>query len=121
MRGLLTSGLLGTMLLQQQEGAYLQKRRQWHTRSDVRDRVMVLTVEAADQMENLLPLRDGLAEVAELVGEALEAGAVLHDGHVALDDGVVLRVDVHGAGELASPWGSRREVRKRGRGAARKD
>ena len=61
---------------------------------------MVLTVEAAQEVEDLTWLRHGLAEVAKLIGECLQASAVLHDREIALDEGVVLGVDVHGARQL---------------------
>ena len=50
--------------------------------------------EAAQQVEDLLRLRDRLPEVAELISKVLQPGVVLHDGEVALNHGVVLGVDV---------------------------
>jgi hypothetical protein len=95
-----TSGLLRAVLLQHEEGTGLQKGGKRHKGGEVRDRTMVLAPEPANQVEDLLRLRHGLAEVAQLVSEALEPRAVLHDAHVALDDGMVLGVDVDSVGEV---------------------
>jgi hypothetical protein len=65
----------------------------------VRDGTVELRVEPMKEVEDLLHLRDGLAEVAELVGVGLHLGAVLHHRHLALDDYVVLSIDVDHAGQ----------------------
>lgn len=88
------------MLLQKKEGAHLEKRRERVLAGDVRDDGVVLAVEAAEEMEDLPWVSYRLAQITELVGEGLELGAELHHRHVALDDGVVLSVDVHRAGHL---------------------
>jgi hypothetical protein len=95
-----TSGLLRAVLLQHEEGTGLQKGGKRHKGGEVRDRTMVLAPEPANQVEDLLRLRHGLAEVAQLVSEALEPRAVLHDAHVVLDDGMVLGIDVDSVGEV---------------------
>lgn len=46
--------------------------------------VMVLPVEAAEEIEYLIRLRDGLADVPQTVGELLEVGAVVGDAEVPL-------------------------------------
>jgi hypothetical protein len=46
--------------------------------------VAVARVQAAEQVEHLTGLGDGVPNVAQVVGEALELGAVLVDAQVAL-------------------------------------
>ena len=59
--------------------------------------VTVLGVEAAQKVQNLTGLGDGLADVAQLVGDPLEGGAVLVDRRVTLDGGAELGLKVDGA------------------------
>ena len=66
----------------------------------VQNGTVVLATESMDHVEELLGLGDGLAEVAKLIGERLQASIVLHDRKIALDERVVLGVDVHGARQL---------------------
>jgi hypothetical protein len=96
----LTRRLLRAVFFQHEEGSDLQEGWQRHTRSDVWDRTVVLAPETTEQVEDLLRFGHRLAEVAELISEAFQARAVLHDGQVALNDSMVLSVDVHGAGKL---------------------
>ena len=60
----------------------------------------VLGGEAADQVQNLAWFRDGLADVAEGVGELLEPGGVLADRHVSLVEAAELRLKVDRTVEL---------------------
>ena len=62
--------------------------------------VAVLGIEPAEEIKHLARFRDGLSNVAELVGNALEGGAVLVNAGVALRDGVQLGLEVDGAGHL---------------------
>lgn len=60
----------------------------------------VLRVETTKHVEHLTWLRDGLADVAEVVGEGLELGAVVGDGHVTLVEVAELCLIEDGALEL---------------------
>ena len=46
--------------------------------------VAIFGAEAAEEVEDLAWLRDGVADIPELIDEALELGAVIMDGEVAL-------------------------------------
>jgi hypothetical protein len=75
--------------------------------------------EAAEEVENLTGLGDGMADVTQIVGEALELGAVVVDAQVALLDAAELRLEVDSMLELVvaeerldvAPEGERRGVR----------
>ena len=73
--------LLDMVLLQYEERADLQEGEEGSLRRDVRDGM----VELAPKVEDLVHLGDGLAELAELTGEALELGAVLYHSHLTLN------------------------------------
>ena len=53
---------------------------------DYRLYVAVFGMETTKKIENLAGLGDGVVDVAQIVSEAFELGAVLADGHVALLD-----------------------------------
>jgi hypothetical protein len=75
--------------------------------------------EAAEEVENLTGLGDGMADVAQIIGEALELGAVVVDAQVTLLDAAELRLEVDSTLELVvaeerldvAPEGERRGVR----------
>jgi hypothetical protein len=52
-------------------------------------------VETTEEVEDLAWLRNGVADVAKLVGEALEFGAVVANGEVTLLNGAKLRLQKH--------------------------
>jgi hypothetical protein len=59
--------------------------------------VAVAGIQTAEQVEDLTRLGDGMPDVAQIVGEALELGAVVSDAHVALLNAAELRLVVDGA------------------------
>ena len=68
--------------------------------SDHRLDVAVARVEAMEEVEDLARFGDRMADVPQLVGEALELGAVVVDGHVALLHGAELGLEEDGALQL---------------------
>jgi hypothetical protein len=62
--------------------------------------VAILRVEVAEEIEHLARLGHRLADIAEVVGELLEAGGVLGHAHVALVDGAELGLEVDRALQL---------------------
>ena len=66
-------------------------------RGDRQDRVAVLGTEPTQHVEDLARLAHRLADIAESIGELLEAPGVLGDVHVALHQIAELRLEVHGA------------------------
>ena len=68
--------------------------------SDHRLDVAVARVEATEVVEDLARFGDRMADVLQLVGEALELGAVVVDGHVALLHGAELGLEEDGALQL---------------------
>ena len=59
--------------------------------------VAKLGVEAAKKIEHLARLGDGVVDVAQLVGDPFEFGAVVVDGQVALHHGTQLDLEVDDA------------------------
>ena len=60
----------------------------------------VARAETSEQVENLAQLEDGVADVAKLIGEAFELGAVVVDGYVTLMKAAQLVLEVDGALEF---------------------
>jgi hypothetical protein len=56
---------------------------------------MISGIESPQQVEHLARFRDWVADVVEVVGEGLEAGAVVGDAHVALLQRAELGFKVH--------------------------
>ena len=76
--------VLGAELLKDEEGASaLEGVRRVLGRDHWLD-VAVLGAEAAEEIEHLAWLGDGMTNVTQLVGEPLQLRAVVIDGHVAL-------------------------------------
>jgi hypothetical protein len=81
--------------------------------------VFVLGIEAAKEVEDLAGLGDGVADVAEIVGEALELGAVIVNTQVALLQTAKFGLEVDSSLELVvaeeglniAPESERRSVR----------
>ena len=68
--------------------------------SDHRLEMTVARAETSEQVENLAQLEDGVADVAKLIGEAFELGAVVVDGYVTLMKAAQLVLEVDGALEF---------------------
>jgi hypothetical protein len=64
------------------------------------DDVSVLGIETTEKVKHLTCLVDGLADVAECVGELLEPAGVLSHVHVSLDEVAELGLQVDSAVEL---------------------
>lgn len=72
----------------------------WRLGFDDRLYRSILGAEATEKVEYLTRLGDGVADVTKLVGEALEFGAVVVDGQVALLDVAEFSLQKNGALEL---------------------
>jgi len=74
--------------------------------------------EAAEKIENLVGFRDGVADVSQLISKAIELGAVILDGEVALLNAAKLSLQKNGALEFVvaevaldvGPEGERRDA-----------
>jgi hypothetical protein len=60
-------------------------------------------VQPAEKIEHLARLGDGVADVAEVVGELLQLGAVVGDGEIPLNDAAEFGLKKHGALHLIDP------------------
>ena len=86
--------------LEGQEGARVLEGVRRALGGDHRLDVAILGIQPAEKVEHSARLRDGLPNVTELVGEALEGGAVLINGGVALHDGAQFGLEVDGTVQL---------------------
>jgi hypothetical protein len=87
-------------LAEKEERSGLQKRGKWGLHGDKGRDVGEAGTQAAEACENQSLIRHGLPDVAEGVGEGLEALAVGGDGLISLDDGAELGFEVDGASHL---------------------
>ena len=87
-------------LLQNEEGPRTHEGVRRGLGDDDRLDVAGLGVEATKEVEHLARLGDGVADVAQLIGELFQLGEVGVDGHVALLQGAQLGLQVDGALQL---------------------
>lgn len=92
--------LLVVVLLKKQIGVGGEEGVRWLFRRDHRDSMMILRAKAAEEVEHLASLLQGLVDVAEGVDELLEAANVHGDVHVALNEIVEFGLQVHGTMKL---------------------
>ena len=92
--------MLHLEFLEGQEGARALEGVRRALGDDHRLDVAILGIQPAEKVEHLARLRDGLPNVTELVGEALEGGAVLVNGGIALHDGAQFGLEVDGTVQL---------------------
>lgn len=76
---------------------YPQERRQWSHGADDSQRITELGAKAPHGVDDEVLIRDGVVDVAEGVGEALEAAAEITDGELALVKVVEVLKRVDGA------------------------
>lgn len=87
-------------LLQQQVGTSGEERVRWLSGGDHRNGVAISGIESTQHVEDLAGFPDRLPDVAQSIGQLLEASAVLIDGHVALVKIAELGLQVHSAMKL---------------------
>ena len=92
--------MLNAELFEDEEGASTLEGMRRVLGGDRRPDVAVPGVEAAEEVQDLTQLGDRVADVAELIGNPLELGAVFSHGHVTLLQGAQLSLQVHSALQL---------------------